>query len=152
MKAESIKNIILAGFSTVGSAIAAFLGGWDAAVAALVVFLAVDFVTGLAVALVFRRSGKTADGSANSGACFRGLLKKIAVLLFVGIGALLDGLLGSGGLCRNAVILFFIGNEGLSICENLGLMGIPLPAFMRNAFEVLREKNDSASEKEERHA
>lgn len=146
MRAEQIKAAVLGALGMLGGVIARFLGGWDEGLIALVVLLAVDFVTGLIVALVFGKSNHTADGACSSRVCFQGLMRKMGILVCVGLGALLDGVFNSAGVCRTAVIVFFMGNEGLSICENLGLMGIPLPKKMREAFEVLRtekEKKDA---------
>ena len=100
-----------------------------------------EYISGLVVAGVFKRSDKSGDGALDSRAGFRGLCKKGAELLLVLVGARLDRLLG-GDWARTAVILFFVGNEGLSILENLGLMGVPYPAFLREALDVLKEQND----------
>lgn len=92
----------------------------------------------LAVAAMF---GSALSAALDSRAGFRGLCKKGTELALVLVGARLDHLLG-GDWARTAVILFFIGNEGLSILENLGLMGVPYPAFLREALDVLKEQND----------
>lgn len=77
------------------------------------------------------------DGKAG----FKGLLKKGMILLLVWLGVLLDNAMGAAYI-RTAVVLFFVGNEGLSLLENLGIMGVPIPKFMRNALEALRDKGD----------
>ena len=135
-----VKEAALAVTALAGSAVASALGGWDAALQTLVC-MAVDYLSGLVVAGVFKRSDKSGDGALDSRAGFRGLCKKGAELLLVLVGARLDRLLG-GDWARTAVILFFVGNEGLSILENLGLMGVPYPAFLREALDVLKEQND----------
>ncbi|MCC2259238.1 phage holin family protein [Intestinimonas sp. CLA-AA-H199] len=136
-----MKEAVLALFAMLGTALSAALGGWDAALQTLVACMVLDYLSGLVVAGVFKRSEKSVDGALDSRAGFRGLCKKGAELALVLVGARLDHLLG-GDWARTAVILFFIGNEGLSILENLGLMGVPYPAFLREALDVLKEQND----------
>lgn len=136
-----LKETVLALAAMLGTALSAALGGWDAALQTLVVCMVLDYLSGVVVAGVFKRSEKSSDGALDSRAGFRGLCKKGAELALVLVGARLDHLLG-GDWARTAVILFFIGNEGLSILENLGLMGVPYPAFLREALDVLKEQND----------
>ena len=130
-----------AALAAVGSGVLGALGGWDTGLQTLVFCMALDWVTGLVVAGVFQRSGKSRDGSLDSRAGFKGLCKKGAQLVLVLVAVRLDGLMG-GGYCRTAVLLFLVGNEGLSILENLGLMGVPYPAFLKKALGVLRESGD----------
>ena len=139
--AVHIKNGVLAAMAAVGTFIANTLGGWDAAMKLLVAMMAVDYVTGWLVAAVWHRSPKSASGALNSNAGFKGLCKKGAILLVVWIGTMLDSTYG-GAYIRTAVILFFIGNEGLSVLENLGLMGIPYPKFLNKMLEALQEQGD----------
>ena len=141
MDAVHMKNMILAAAAAIGTFVANELGGWDAAMQVLVALMAVDYVTGVLVAAVWHRSNKSATGALDSKAGFRGLIKKCMILLLVWIGVLLDNALGAAYI-RTAVILFFIGNEGLSLLENLGLMGVPFPAFLQRALEALRENGD----------
>lgn len=136
MRAEDIKNLACTALAAVGTFIAKVLGGWDHAMVLLVALMAADYVTGVLVALVWKRSPKTA-----SAAGFRGLLKKGVILVVVWVAVLLDRALGVDYI-RLAVILFFAGNEGLSFMENLGLMGVPFPTFVQRMFEALREQGD----------
>jgi len=136
-----IKNTALAVLAAVGGAAAQALGGWDMALQVLVGFMAADYLTGLLVAGVFKRSLKTPGGAISSRAGFLGLLRKCAVLLVVLLAVPLDRAAGSSFI-RTAVCLFFIANEGLSILENLGLMGVPYPAFLRDMLEALRKQGD----------
>lgn len=145
MNAIQIKNAALAALAAVGCFIANALGGWDAVMIVLVALMASDYLTGLAVAAIWHRSAKSESGALDSKASFRGLVKKCVILLLVWIGVLLDRALGASYI-RNAVTIFFIGNEGISLLENVGLMGVPYPAFMRKALEALREKGDSGEE------
>lgn len=153
-KTVLVKDAVLAVLAVIGSTIARFLGGWDTALQTLIVFMALDYLTGLLVAGVFQRSSKSETGALESRAGFRGLIRKGLILLVVLLGVQLDHILGLESFCRTAVILFFCGNEGLSIVENLGIMGVPLPDFVREKFEQLRakgnpEKNEEEKEEEE---
>ena len=143
---------ILALLAAAGGVVIQALGGWDGALQGLVAFMAADYVTGLVVAGVFRRSGKTEGGGLESHAGFLGLVRKGGILLLVFLGTLLDSLPG-GGFVRPAVCCFVMANEGLSILENLGLMGVPYPRFLGDMLESLREKGGAgespAEEKKE---
>lgn len=147
MDATAIKNTVLAVIATVGSAIANTLGGWDSAIALLVALMAFDYLTGFLVAAVWHRSAKSSSGSLDSKASFKGLVRKGMILLLVWLGVLLDDALGVAYI-RTAVVLFFIGNEGLSLLENLGLMGVPYPDFMKRALEALRDQGNEGSNNE----
>ena len=92
---------------------------------------------------MWQRSDKSASGALDSRAGFQGLVKKGMILLLVWLGVLLDRAAGAGYV-RTAVVLFFVGNEGLSLLENLGLMGVPFPAFLRRALQALQEQGDNA--------
>ena len=142
---NAVKNGVLAALAAVGSWIANSLGGWDTAMVLLVALMAADYITGVLVAAVWHRSSKSSSGTLNSVAGFKGILKKCAILLLVWIGVLLDQAIGSA-YARTAVVLFFVGNEGISLLENLGLMGVPFPAFLRRALEALRDQGDKGTE------
>lgn len=142
MDAVHIKNCVLAAFAAVGTVAAQALGGWDAAMQVLVALMAADYLTGVLVAAVWQRSRKTESGALDSNAGYIGLLKKGMILLVVWLGVLLDNALGETYI-RMAIMLFFVGNEGLSLLENLGLMGVPFPAFLERALEALREQGDN---------
>lgn len=141
-----IKNVVLAALAATGAVVAEHLGGWDVALQVLVGFMAADYLTGLIVAGVFKRSAKSESGALESRAGFKGLVRKGGVLLLVYLAVLLDKATGAEYI-RTAVCFFFIANEGLSILENLGLMGVPYPTFLKNMLQALREKNDGAEEK-----
>lgn len=145
MDANAIKNGILAGFSVIGSFAANSLGGWDASLQVLIALMVTDYITGVLVAAVWHKSSKSSSGTLNSVAGFKGILKKCMILLLVWIGVLLDNATGANYI-RMAVILFFIGNEGISLLENLGLMGVPFPAFLRRALEALRDQGDKGKD------
>lgn len=136
-----LKDGICAGIGIIGSTIAALFGGWDAALVTLVIFMAVDYITGLLVAGVFHRSGKSESGALESYAGWKGLLKKGVTLLVVLVACRLDLLMGSTFI-RDAVIIAFIVNEVISIAENAGLMGIRIPKVITGAIEVLKRKSE----------
>lgn len=138
-------NLLCASIGAIGAGIAGFFGGWDAALVTLMIFILVDYVTGLVVAGVFHRSPKTENGALESKAGLKGLLRKGGMLLMVLVACRLDLMLGAHFI-RDACVIALISNEALSIVENLGLMGVPIPAPIINAIEVLKAK---AKEKEE---
>ena len=142
MDAVTVKNAVLCFFAAAGSVIANALGGWDSALRVLVAMMVADYVTGVLVALIWHRSNKTDDGTLSSKAGFKGLCKKGVIILIVWLAVLLDDAMGADYV-RTAVILFFIGNEGLSLFENVGLMGMPYPAFLKKALQALRDKGDN---------
>ena len=113
------------------------LGGWDAALATLLLFMLMDWVTGgLLLPAVFKKSPKSKNGALESRAGWKGLCRKGMMLLIVLVAVRLDLLMGTDYL-RDAVCIAFIANEALSIIENAGLMGVPLPEMLRNAIDIL---------------
>lgn len=137
----NIKEGICTGVGVVGSFIVSLLGGWDNGLITLILFMAIDYITGLIVAGVFRQSKKTETGALESRAGFKGLCRKGVVLLFVLIANRLDIALNVNYI-RDAVIIGFMANELISIIENAGLMGLPLPAILNNAVDILVKKNE----------
>lgn len=135
-----MKSTLCTAFGVVGSLIASFFGGWSASLTTLLVFMLIDYVTGLVVAGVFHKSPKTENGGLESKAGWKGLIRKCVVLLLVLVGHRLDIELGSSYIC-DAVCIAFIVNETISIVENAGLMGLPVPKFITNAIELLQNKN-----------
>lgn len=138
---KRMKEAICTGIGAVGGAIAAAFGGWDAALATLLIFMTVDYISGLIVAGVFHNSKKTESGTLESRAGWKGLCRKAVTLLFVLIAYRLDLVIGVNYI-RDAVIIGFIANELISIVENAGLMGIPLPTVIQNAIDILTKKSD----------
>lgn len=128
-----------------GSFFAMLLGGWDTSVITLLIFMAIDFVTGLVVGGIFHKSTKTKTGALESRAGWKGLIKKCVTLLFVVIAVRLDLLIGSSYI-RDGVCIAFICNELLSIIENAGLMGIPIPDIIKNAIDILKTKEGDENE------
>lgn len=138
------KEWIITALSVAGATICSLLGGWDHSIITLLIFLAIDFVIGTLTSLVFKASTKTNTGGYSSSAGFKGLIKKGCILLVVVVANRLDLEIGTNFI-RDAVCIAFITNELVSIIENLGLMGIPLPKVIVEALEVLKAKQDSES-------
>lgn len=137
MKVKLLTTIGLA-----GSWIASLFGGWDAALVTLLIFMGIDYITGLTVAGVFRKSEKTENGALESRAGWKGLCRKGVTLLVVLVACRLDLVMGSSFI-RDAVVIAFIANETISIIENAGLMGIPIPAVITKAIEVLKNRAEA---------
>ena len=137
-----IREWFLAAFGLAGGAVSAALGGFDAGLATLCSMMAADYASGLIVAGVFKRSKKSKKGALDSSAGFKGLMKKCMCLLFVLIGHQLDTYIGTNFL-RDGVIVAFIANELISIIENAGLMGVPVPAVVSKAIDILNKKGES---------
>ena len=137
-----MKAKILSLLGCAGSVIASLFGGWDAALVTLMIFMGIDYVTGLIVAGVFHNSEKTKNGALESRAGWKGLCRKGVTLLVVLVACRLDLVMGSNFI-RDAVVIAFIANETISIIENAGLMGIPIPAAIMRAIEILKNKAES---------
>lgn len=134
-----MKQAICTALGVVGSAIAAAFGGWSAGLTTLVIFMAIDYISGLIVAGVFHKSPKTDTGSLESGTGWKGLCRKVMTLLFVWVAYRIDLTIGTNYI-RDAVIIAFIANELISIVENAGLMGVPMPDVIVKAIDVLQKK------------
>lgn len=141
MNGINMKNSFLAVFAGIGSVFTQWLGGWDLFLKTLVMFMIIDYITGIAVAFIFHKSDKTENGSASSRECFKGIIKKMCIIALVGVSVAVDSLSGTAYV-RSATIFFFLGNEGLSILENIGLMGLKYPSFIKRALEIIKERND----------
>ena len=140
-----MKNGLCTIVGTVGGFIASLFGGWDTALATLLTFMAVDYATGLIVAGVFHKSQKTENGALESRAGWKGLCRKGTSLLVVLVAYRLDLVIGSN-FVKDATIIAFIANETISIIENAGLMGAPIPAVIVKAIDVLKQKADDSQE------
>ena len=136
-----MKNVVLSAIGAVGSFIAGALGGWDSALITLAVFMLIDYFTGWIVAAVFNKSQKTETGAYSSAIGLKGVCKKIMILLLVMVAYRMDQLIG-GTYIRDGACIVFIGNEAMSILENAGLMGIPIPKPIKNALDVLHDKHN----------
>ena len=124
--------------TAIGGWIGYFLGGKDGMLIALVVFMALDYITGLMCAIVDKKLSSAVD--------FKGICKKVLILMLVGVANILDvHVVGQGSALRGAVIAFYLSNEGLSLLENAAYIGLPIPEKLREILEQLHnrdEKND----------
>ena len=136
-----MKQYLCTAVGMLGAGFAWAFGGWDTALAALLVCMGVDYVSGSMVALVFHKSTKTETGAYNSAYGIKGLCKKGLTLLFVLVAVQIDKILAIDYV-RDAVCIGFCTNEIISIIENLGLAGIPMPAIVTKALEQLQKKQD----------
>ena len=134
-----MKSAICTAIGMIGAALTAAFGGWDHTLVTLLIFMAADYVTGLIVAGVFKASRKSDSGALESRAGWKGLCRKCVTLLFVLVAYRLDLALGVSYI-RDGVIYGFMANELISLVENAGLMGVPLPKALTRAIDVLRDK------------
>lgn len=133
---------ISAAVASAGTFFTGLLGGWDKMVQALIWFMAIDFALGFIASL---KAHKT-----DSKVMLWGGINKVLVLVFVGVGVILDRLVGMPEpYVRTAIIWFYIGREGLSIVENYGKIGLPLPSFVPKLLEQLKDKGDKVGTKTE---
>ena len=139
---DNIKAIVLTAIGMVGSAISGFFGGWTSAMTTLIIFMAIDYVTGLVVDGVFKKSGKSESGGLKSRAGWKGLCRKGMVLLILLVACRLDLAIGTTYI-KDAVCIAFVANETISIVENAGLMGVPIPGIIVKAIDILKKKGDN---------
>ena len=131
-----MKDSFFATLTAIGAGVAStLLGGWDKSLEILLIFIIMDYVTGVGAA--FRT--KTLKSSVG----FEGLMKKGTIFLIVILAAQLDRITGNASVFRTATAFFFIANEGLSVVENVGEMGVKLPGFITGALTKLRDGQDA---------
>lgn len=149
MKMENINTVkmfMLTAFGGIGGWIINALGGWTEDLTTLLIFMGVDFVMGMLIAAIWKKSNKSETGKLNSISAWKGLCRKGGSLLVVLVAHRLDVTLGVNYI-KTAVVVAFIANELLSIVENLGIMGVPLPAVITKAIEVLTNKSNADIDK-----
>lgn len=127
-----MKSFIEIVFASVGTVFIYLLGGFDIALQCLLIGIAIDYISGLIKAY------NTKQLSSKIG--FKGILKKVGILLIVMLAVLVDRVTGETGAIRTLVIYYFVANEGLSIIENLGQAGLPIPKVIKNALKVLKDQ------------
>lgn len=110
------------------------VGGIDVAFISLVVIMTLDYITGVLSAIYNKKL--------NSKIGYKGILKKASYLLVIGLGVILDKLLGQTGSVRTLIIYFFVANDGISILENVGEMNIPLPKKLKELLDQLKKDGD----------
>ena len=140
-----IKEIMTAGVGALGGWVSWLYGGFGDAMSALIVFMALDYMTGLIVAGVFHKSSKSETGALESKAGWKGLCRKGVTIAIVMMAALLDRVIGTSYI-KDAVIVGYIFNEGLSILENAALMGVPYPKALKSALDLLNKKSEGAGD------
>ena len=129
-------------FTALGGWLGYFLGGADGMLIALIVFVALDYVTGVMCAIV--------DKKLSSAVGFKGIFKKVLIFALVGVGHILDThVIGSGGAMRTAVICFYLSNEGLSLLENAAHIGLPIPEKLKEILAQLHNRGDKETLPEE---
>lgn len=120
-------------FAGLGGWLGWFLGGCDGLLFALVAFLVIDYITGIMCAVV--------DKKLSSAVGFKGIFKKVLIFALVGVGHILDTrIIGTGSVLRTAVIFFYLSNEGISLLENAGHLGLPIPAKLKAVLEQLHDR------------
>jgi toxin secretion/phage lysis holin len=129
---ERIDSVYKAGAATIGAVVGFFFGGWTIPLRILVSLSIVDYVSGLIAGGV--------EGKLSSKVGFKGIAKKVMMFALVATGNLVDIAIGKGHVFRDAVIFFYMGNEILSILENAGRIGLPIPEQLRSAIEILKGK------------
>ena len=139
---ELVWTKIQTAVTMLGGMLGYFVGGWDGMLIALVVLMALDYVTGVICAI--------ADHKLSSSMGFRGIFKKVFVLMLVGVANIVDvHVVGSGSALRAAVICFYLSNEGVSILENAAHIGLPIPEKLKVVLEQLHGRTDEKGEKDE---
>lgn len=132
-------NTIQLIFTAIGGWLGYFLGGCDGLLYALVVFVVADYITGVMCAIN--------DKNLSSAVGFRGICRKVLIFLLVGIANILDvQVIGTGSVLRTAVIFFYISNEGISLLENAGHLGLPIPEKIKVVLEQLHDRAENETE------
>lgn len=134
-----MKELLCTTAGLFGALLAKTFGGLDVPILTLMIFMAIDYVTGLIVAGVFHKSRKSKNGALESNAGWKGLCRKFMTLLVVCICYRIDVVIGSS-LLRNTAIIGYIANETISIIENAGIMGVKIPERLTKAIDVLNNK------------
>ena len=129
-----MKNLINFVTGTLATTLVYFLGGWDIALQILITVIVLDYVTGVFKAIYNKKI--------NSSVGLKGIIKKIGYLIIVAVAVILDKIAGNTGAIRTLVIYFFVANEGISILENWGGMGLPLPQKIFDVLEQLKNDNN----------
>jgi toxin secretion/phage lysis holin len=132
-------NMIQLIFTAIGGWLGYFLGGCDGLFVALVVFVVADYITGVMCAVV--------DKKLSSEVGFKGICKKVLIFMLVGIANILDiHVIGTGSVLRTAVIFFYLSNEGISLLENAGYLGLPIPKKLMDILEQLHDRSEGDGE------
>ena len=126
-------------FTAVGGWLGYFLGGCDGLLYALIAFVVIDYITGVMCAIISREL--------SSAVGFKGIFRKVMIFLLVGIANIIDvQVIGTGAVLRTAVIFFYISNEGVSLLENAGHLGLPIPEKIKTVLEQLHDRAENGKE------
>ena len=121
--------------AAIGGVLGWFLGGLDGFLYALIAFIAIDYITGVMCAILEKRL--------SSDIGFRGIFKKVLILVMVGVGSIIDEyIIGAGGTVRTMVIFFYISSEGVSLLENAAAIGLPIPDKLKGVLSQIRDKDN----------
>ena len=132
-------NTIQLVFSALGGWIGYFLGGCDGLLYALIAFVVIDYITGVMCAIINKQLSSEVG--------FKGIFRKVLIFLLVGIANIIDvQVIGTGALLRTAVIFFYISNEGVSLLENAGDLGLPIPEKIKTVLEQLHDRAENGKE------
>ncbi len=132
-------NTIQLIFSAVGGWLGYFLGGCDGLLYALIAFVVIDYITGVMCAIINRELSSEVG--------FKGIFRKVLIFLLVGIANIIDvQVIGTGAVLRTAVIFFYISNEGVSLLENAGHLGLPIPEKIKTVLEQLHDRAENGKE------
>lgn len=130
-----MKELLCSILAGIGTGLVYLLGGFDVAMQCLLIAIALDYVSGIIKAFVLKQLSSTVG--------FRGILKKVGVLVVVALAVLIDRVTGESGAIRTLVIYYFVANEGLSIIENVGKAGLPIPHSIKEALQALKKQGDN---------
>ena len=132
-------NTIQLIFSAVGGWLGYFLGGCDGLLYALIDFVGIDYITGVMCAIINKQLSSEVG--------FKGIFRKVLIFLLVGIANIIDvQVIGTGAVLRTAVIFFYISNEGVSLLENAGHLGLPIPEKIKTVLEQLHDRAENGKE------
>lgn len=134
------KHELFATVGVTGAIISHAFGGWTDGMTALAIAMCIDYITGLAVGGVFHNSNKTTDGGLSSMEGWKGIVKKMMTWLLIVLAVQIDSMLNLQHFVRDACVIGFFANECISIVENTGLMGLPLPKALADSIEMLKNK------------
>ena len=124
--------------AAIGGWLGYFLGGMDGLLTALIAFMAIDYITGLMCAV--------ADNKLSSAVGFKGICKKVLIILLVGVAHIVDvHVVGTGNALRGAVVCFYLSNEGVSLLENAAHLGLPIPEKLKSVLEQLHNRDDGTN-------
>ena len=133
---KELWNMCQLAFTAVGGWLGYFLGGCDGLIIALILFVVIDYITGVMCAVV--------DRKLSSAVGFKGIFRKVLIFMLVGIANIIDvQVIKSGSVLRTAVVFFYLSNEGLSLIENSVHLGLPVPEKLKAVLKQLNDKEES---------